>query len=405
MLSVRGSEAALYTLYGFAAFFMVFWAGMWLIHVIALVAGRWKLHRQKFLKLPIRETPLPGVSIIKPLVGVDSNLFSNLETFFHLDYPLYELLFCVEDPKDPVLQLVTKLMDKYPGVDAQLFVGGKGVGVNPKINNMQPAYEAAKHELILISDSGIRMNEDTLLDMVNYMGERVGLVHQMPFTCDRSGFAACYEKIFFGTVQSRMYLAADLLRINCHTGMSALIKKALLDEVGGLKTFGVYLAEDFFYAKSLTDRGWKITVSSQPAMQNSGHCEMQSFQARLRRWAKLRVAMLPSIIVFEPLSECLVLGACASWAAALLFDWDSLLFYVVHVFLWFVFDWTLLCLVQNGPLPFNALEFLIGWILCEATRPYLFVQAVLDPLIQWRSRVYRLKWGGLAEEVKAKVKY
>ncbi|KAL6436289.1 hypothetical protein ACFW04_004682 [Cataglyphis niger] len=394
----------LYTLYGFAIFFMIFWSGMWVVHVLALIAGRWKLHR-KMNQAPSYETPLPGVSVIKPLMGVDPNLFGNLETFFIMEYPRYELLFCVEDDSDPVLMLVRKLMEKYPEADARLFVGGCNVGVNPKINNMQPAYEAAKYELVLISDSGIRMKEDTLLDMVNHMTDKVALVHQMPFTCDREGFAAAYEKIFFGTVQSRMYLAADLLRINCHTGMSALLRKCILDDVGGLKAFGIYLAEDFFYAKSLTDHGWHITVSSQPALQNSGHCEVTSFQARLRRWAKLRVAMLPTTIVFEPLSECLILGGFASWAASVLFEWDSLVFYLVHVLLWFMFDWTLLCVVQNGPLPFNKLEFVCGWWLSEITRPYLFLQAVLDPLIQWRSRVYKLKWGGVAEEVKAKVKY
>lgn len=127
------------------------------------------------------------------------------------------------------------------------------------------------------------MKEDTLQDMMNCMTDRMALVHQMPFTCDRPGFSALLEKIFFGTVQSRIYLAADFVRINCHTGMSALIRKCVLDEVGGLKTFGCYLAEDFFIAKSFTDRGWRITISSQPAMQNSGLCDVTSFHARLTR--------------------------------------------------------------------------------------------------------------------------
>jgi ceramide glucosyltransferase len=90
-------------------------------------------------------------------------------------------------------------------------------------------------------------------------------------------------QIYFGTAQSRIYLAAEFIRINCHTGMSALMRKSVLDEEGGLKTFGCYLAEDFFIAKSFTDRGWKIRISTQPAMQNSGYCDVTSFQARLTR--------------------------------------------------------------------------------------------------------------------------
>lgn len=41
----------------------------------------------------------------------------------------------------------------------------------------------------------VTVKEDTLLDMVEYMTSKVGLVHQMPFTCDREGFAATFEKV------------------------------------------------------------------------------------------------------------------------------------------------------------------------------------------------------------------
>lgn len=64
------------------------------------------------------------------------------------------------------------------------------------------------------------------------------------------------------------------------------------------------------------------------------------------RWAKLRVAMLPLVIIFEPLSECMVIGACAAWAVGVLFQWDVLGFYLVHILVWFLLDWILLSIVQ-----------------------------------------------------------
>lgn len=68
----------------------------------------------------------------------------------------FELLFCIEDKLDQAIVAVNTLIEKYPKVTAQVFIGGSTVGVNPKINNMNRAYEASKYELILISDSGIR---------------------------------------------------------------------------------------------------------------------------------------------------------------------------------------------------------------------------------------------------------
>lgn len=389
-------------IYGFAVVIFIFYCGNLLLHILGITYGKVKLHKKPCL-LP-REAPLPSVSILKPLMGTDSNLLINLETFFTMQYPIYELLFCIEDAEDAAVSLVQDLMKKYPTVDARLFIGGSVVGVNPKINNMNPGYESSKYELIMISDSGIRMKEDTLLDMVQNMTENVALVHQLPFTYDREGFAATFEKIFFGTFQSRVYLTADLLGIICHTGMSSLMRKSVLDEIGGLKEFGCYLAEDFFMAKAFIDAGWKTTISSQPAYQNSGVCDITSFQLRLIRWAKLRVAMVPFTIVLEPISECMILGCLASWAVNVLFKWDSLPFYLVHILVWFLSDWILLVVVQNGPLPFNKFNFVVGWLFREFSGPYLFLCALFNPAIRWRERTFKLAWGGMAYELTPKIK-
>lgn len=391
----------LYALYGLASIIMAGWIFVWLIHITAFFYAKWRLHR-KVEFLP-RETPYPGVSIIKPLVGVDPNLFSNLETFFTTNYPLFELLFCINDESDPSIMLVKRLMEKYPNVDARIFIGGAQVGVNPKINNMQPGYAAAKYDLFMVSDSGLRMKEDTLLDMVNHMTDNVGLVHQMPFVCDRKGFAATLEKIYFGTSHARIYLVADFLRINCATGMSALMRKNLLDEVGGIKAFGHYLAEDFFFAKSMIDRGWRIRICSQPAWQNSGVCDISSFQVRIARWTKLRFAMVPQVTLLEPFSECMLMGALSSFSATLLFQWDPFVFYLVHILVWFLLDWILLGVLQNGPIPFSKFDFVIGWMLRECSVLFLFCKAIFDPTIRWRTGTYKLKWGGQVEVVKTKL--
>jgi ceramide glucosyltransferase len=100
----------------------------------------------------------------------------------------------------------------------------------------------------------LKVDKDTLYDMVSLMTDKVGLVHQMPFVCDRPNFAGTLEKIYFGTQHSRMYLFINLIGINCVTGMSCLMRKHVIDNAGGLQAFGNYIAEDYFLAKAFIDR-------------------------------------------------------------------------------------------------------------------------------------------------------
>lgn len=156
------------------------WMFVWLLHLLAIVNAKLKLYRKAIYSLSLcskaclpfschrrpssevlpysntaAEKPLPSVSIIKPLVGLDPCLPLNLESFFTMNYPAFELIFCIADEKDAVIKLVYDLISKYPHIPSKVFIGGCKVGTNPKINNMQPGYEAAQAELILISDSGI----------------------------------------------------------------------------------------------------------------------------------------------------------------------------------------------------------------------------------------------------------
>ncbi|XP_060857199.1 ceramide glucosyltransferase [Metopolophium dirhodum] len=434
---------------------LIFWCGYWLVHISAICYGKFKLYRKPKPESSVQLIPslvslehglprnnkkqYPGVSILKPLLGVDPNLFVNLSSYFQMEYPMYEVLICVVDRNDPAAMVANRLLEMYPSVDARLFLGGSQVGVNPKINNVHAAYQAAKYSLILISDSSIKMKKDTLSDMVDNMADDVAIVHQVPFTCDRIDnrtepmtsplsdnstdpssflkldgqveyqnqtrkqrrFVATLEKVFFGTAHARVYLMADLVGAICHTGMSTLLRKQAMDECGGLQAFAGYLAEDYFMAKLVVARGWRTTVSSRPALQNNGGSELSKFQDRLRRWVKLRIAMVPHTIVLEPLSECLILGACAAWAANTLSGGsiDPYAFYMIHVLVWFLLDWILLNVMQNGPLPFTKFEYLVAWLYREFMGPYLFLTALLwrPSVVTWTTRQYRLRWGGLSE--------
>ncbi|BFY99876.1 hypothetical protein BsWGS_02916 [Bradybaena similaris] len=389
-------EPADYLLLGLCIVLFIGFCVNFLIHILAIVYGKWKLTQKPTSAVP---EDLPGISIIKPLVGVDPNLFDNLETFFNLKYPQFEILFCIQDELDSVIMIAQSLILKYPKVDAKIFIGKKNVGVNPKINNMIRGYEAAKYDLFLISDSSIKMKEDSLIDMAIHMTPNVGLVQQMPFVCDRPGFVSHLEKIYFGTHHGKMYLSANCMGINCASGMSTLFRKDIIEEAGGLALFGKYLAEDYMLAKAVLDKGFKIRLCSQTALQNSGHISLEIFHDRLIRWTKLRNATVVTTMFFEPPYQCLMQGLIMAQVTEYLFSWSPMVFFLVHVLVWFLLDYILLLVIQQGPLPFSKFEFLVGWLLNEISYPMLILRALWDPVITWRSRRYRVRWGGITTEV------
>ncbi len=121
----------------------------------------------------------PPVTIFKPLKGLDEELEQNLRSFFLLDYPTFQLLFCVADADDPAIEVVRKLQREFPGHDAQLIVGCPAFGLNPKVESLAAMDRYRKHDVILISDSNVRVRPSYLRETACYLAEPgVGLVTQ-----------------------------------------------------------------------------------------------------------------------------------------------------------------------------------------------------------------------------------
>ncbi|CAG8768795.1 728_t:CDS:2, partial [Acaulospora colombiana] len=128
-----------------------------------------------------------GVSILRPLKGLDPNMYESLETSFTQLYPKFEIIFAVADPDDPSLKIARELIEKYPDVDARITIGEQIVGVNPKINNLMEAFGTAKYDILWVIDSNAQVVPDTLARSVDSLTHvrpskpRVGLVHHVPY--------------------------------------------------------------------------------------------------------------------------------------------------------------------------------------------------------------------------------
>src|ERR1700743_3526519 len=113
-----------------------------------------------------RSEPLPPpenaelVTIVRPVCGVDNYARETLGSTFALDYPNYEIIFCVARQDDPVVRLVRELIAAHPGTRARLMIGDNRVGPNPKLNNVVKGFEVARGTWQIMADSNVLMPRD-----------------------------------------------------------------------------------------------------------------------------------------------------------------------------------------------------------------------------------------------------
>ncbi len=81
-------------------------------------------------------------------------------------YPAFQIVFGLHDQKDPALAIVHRLQDRYPGSDVAIVIDPTMRGPNRKVSNLINMLPAAKHDVLVISDSDLHLAPDYLERLV-----------------------------------------------------------------------------------------------------------------------------------------------------------------------------------------------------------------------------------------------
>src|SRR3974377_1211390 len=121
-----------------------------------------------------------GVTIVRPVCGIENFSQETLASAFHLEYPEYEITFCVAHAGDPALALVQRLITAHPHVPARLLIGNDQISANPKLNNTVKGWEAALYDWIVMADSNVLMPRDYIWRLRAGWDAATGLVCSPP---------------------------------------------------------------------------------------------------------------------------------------------------------------------------------------------------------------------------------
>jgi ceramide glucosyltransferase len=232
----------------------------------------------------------PPISILKPLKGLDDNLFDNLASFCTQDYPKYEIIFSLQDHNDPAYKVAKKIKDRYPEKDISIIVERCDTGLNPKVNNLIPAYRASKYEYVLISDSNVMVDKDYLREIVKPMRDPdVGLVTNVIKGVGGNSIGSIFENLHLNSfIIGSVCLLDRFLKMPCVIGKSILIRKSDLEAIGGFMAVKDVLAEDYIIGKRIHKMGKRIVLSNHAIRNVNVYWGIKKFLNRHTRWGKLR---------------------------------------------------------------------------------------------------------------------
>jgi ceramide glucosyltransferase len=253
-----------YVLFGLAIFGLVtssVFAGM----VLWAVPGYVRERRAALAVLAIRPGFTPPLTLLKPVHGAEPGLEAHLATFFEQDYPEYEILFCARSADDAGLATARHVSASYPTIPAKFLVtGGQPDYINAKVASMELMEANAAHEILVISDSDVRVTPDYLRAIaLPFADPGVGAM-----CCPYRGVAA--EGGLWARLEAvgmSVEMTAGVLVARAMEGMQFVLgptmafRRDAIHRMGGFKVTADYCADDFVLGNETFKLGQKVVLS------------------------------------------------------------------------------------------------------------------------------------------------
>lgn len=262
------------------------------LHVAsAVLAGhRWRCRKGS---TTAGDAALAPISVIRPVRGLDETDRVTLASTFSLAGGHYEVLFCVDREDDPAVPYLRDLMARHPDVPAQLLVGRTITTANPKLDNIEKGWRAARHDLVVLSDSNLLLPGDYLMRIRAAWRADTLLVSAPPVGADPETFWAEVECAFLDTYQGRWQYAADTVGYGFAQGKTLCLRRSDLERMGGLGVLAADLAEDAASTKAVRANGGRVRLVDRPFAQPLGVRTRAQVWERQARWSQLRRLAFP----------------------------------------------------------------------------------------------------------------
>jgi len=230
-------------------------------YLIALYSS-WRYFRNSTADNTANAESLGPVSILKPIRGLDPDAYENFASFCRQDYPDYEILFCVDSADDPSVPVIEKLSRNFPDCHIRVLFGSGRDAPNDKVAKLARLADEAQHELLVISDSDVRVRPDYLRTIVAPLADpKVGAVTCFYVPADDSTFVHSLQSIgMVSDFYAGILVARQLDGVKFALGPTIATSRARLADFGGYAAIENRPADDLLVGRLIAEQGYEVKL-------------------------------------------------------------------------------------------------------------------------------------------------